>query len=100
MTEIWVGNLGRKFGMKIWDKNLGLNSETNIVLNLRLEPDTKLFIKLLRKLQKLFHDRCNKQAVSLHRDCVLVSDLNNLHGSQIILGFSSYHCAKYQHYAT
>ena len=25
-----------------------------------------------KKLQKLFHEQCNKQAVSLHRDCVLV----------------------------
>ena len=24
---------------------------------------------------KLFHERCNKQAVSLHRDCVLVKPL-------------------------
>ena len=41
--------------------------------DLNLLTSSKLCIKLLRQLHnKLFHERCKKQAVSLHRDCVLV----------------------------
>ena len=32
----------------------------------------KLCLKLLSKHNKLNHERCNKQAVNLHKDCVLV----------------------------
>ena len=35
---------------------------------------SKICIKILRKLHhKLFNEQCNKQTVSLHRDCVVVS---------------------------